>query len=556
MCRGEPPARPYVGGRILVLVEDHGVGSYGEEWVAKKTEIGSGIEEQIARLRALREEARLGGGPRRIEQQHARGKLTARERLDLLLDPGTFTELDPFVTHRCAEFGLANQRYLGDSVVTGYGQIDGRLVFVFSQDFTVFGGSLSEAHAEKVCKIMDLAMKVGAPVVGLNDSGGARIQEGVTSLAGYADIFLRNVMASGVVPQISAILGPCAGGAVYSPAMTDFIAMVKETSYMFVTGPEVVRTVTHEEVSFEDLGGAMVHNSVSGVAHFAANSEPECLHLVRRLLSYVPSNNAEDPPAVPCDDPTDRMDPKLDHLVPAQATKSYDVREVIRRIVDHGDFLEVHEHWAESIVVGFARLAGRPVGVVAQQPAVLAGVLDINASTKGARFVRFCDCFNVPLVTLVDVPGFLPGVGQEHGGIIRHGAKLLYAYCEATVPKVTVILRKAYGGAYDVMSSKHIRGDINLAWPTAEIAVMGPEGAVNIIFRDTIADAADPEAERKRLVAEYVERFANPYVAAGRGYIDDVIEPHETRPRLVTALAMLRSKRDTNPPKKHGNLPL
>jgi propionyl-CoA carboxylase beta chain len=525
-------------------------------WVAHETDLGSGIEAHIARLRALREEARLGGGARRIEQQHARGKLTARERLDLLLDPGTFTELDPFVTHRCTEFGLANQKYLGDSVVTGYGQIDGRLVFVFSQDFTVFGGSLSEAHAEKICKIMDLAMKVGAPVIGLNDSGGARIQEGVVSLAGYANIFLRNVMASGVVPQISAILGPCAGGAVYSPAITDFILMVKDTSYMFVTGPEVVRTVTHEEVTFEELGGAMVHNSTSGVAHFAAQSEPECLHLIRRMISYMPSNNAEDPPFIPTDDPADRMDAELDHIVPVQPMRGYDVREVIRRVVDNGEFLEVHEHWAQNLVVGFARLGGQSVGIVAQQPAVLAGVLDINSSTKGARFVRFCDCFNIPLVTFVDVPGFLPGVGQEHGGIIRHGAKLLYAYCEATVPKVTVILRKAYGGAYDVMSSKHIRGDINLAWPMAEIAVMGPEGAVNIIFRDAIAEAADPEAERKRLVAEYVERFANPYVAAARGYIDDVIEPRETRPRLISALAMLKNKRDTNPPKKHGNIPL
>ncbi len=514
------------------------------------------VADRIEELRRLREQAKLGGGPKRIEQQHARGKLTARERIDLLLDDGSFQELGMFVVHRATDFGLDKEKYLGDGVVTGYGRIDGRLVYVFAQDFTVFGGSLSETHAQKICNIMDLAMKNGAPVIGLNDSGGARIQEGVASLAGYAEIFLRNVLASGVVPQISAIMGPCAGGAVYSPALTDFIIMVKNTSYMFVTGPNVVKAVTHEDVTFEELGGAMVHNAISGVAHFAAENEVECLQLIRKLLSYVPSNNMEDPPAVPPTDDPNRMDDELNSIVPDSPTKSYNMKEVIRRVVDHGEFLEVHEHWAQNIICGFARLNGRPVGIVAQQPSVLAGVLDINASVKAARFVRFCDCFNIPIVTFVDVPGFLPGVSQEHGGIIRHGAKLLYAYCEATVPKVTVITRKAYGGAYDVMSSKHIRGDINYAWPTAEIAVMGPDGAVNIIFRDEIANSPDPEAARARLVEEYVAKFANPYVAAGRGYIDDVIEPRETRPKLIAALEMLKNKRDTNPPKKHGNIPL
>ncbi len=514
------------------------------------------IDDLIAQLHQMRQQARLGGGPERIDRQHAQGKLTARERIERLLDPGSFRELDMFVTHRAVGFGVEKQKYLGDSVVTGWGTINGRLVYVFSQDFTVFGGSLSEVHAEKVCKIMDLAMKNGAPVIGLNDSGGARIQEGVVSLAGYAYIFLRNVLASGVIPQISAIMGPCAGGAVYSPAMTDFILMVKDTSHMFITGPDVIKAVTREEVTFEELGGAMTHATRSGVAHFAAENEEHCFDLIRRLLSYIPQNNMEDPPFVPTGDPEDRMDEELKSIIPESPTRPYDVKEVIRRVVDNGEFLEVHEHWAQNIVVGFARLGGFSVGIVANQPLVLAGVLDIDASRKAARFVRFCDCFNIPIVTFVDVPGFLPGVNQEHGGIIIHGSKLLWAYCEATVPKVTVILRKAYGGAYDVMSSKHIRGDISYAWPTAEIAVMGPEGAVNIIFRKEIAAAADPEAERERLVREYREQFANPYVAAARGYIDDVIEPQETRPRLIEALRMLRNKRDANPPKKHGNIPL
>ncbi len=514
------------------------------------------IDELIAQLHQMRQQARLGGGQERIDRQHAQGKLTARERVERLLDPGSFRELDMFVTHRAVGFGVEKQKYLGDSVVTGWGTINGRLVYVFSQDFTVFGGSLSEVHAEKVCKIMDLAMKNGAPVVGLNDSGGARIQEGVVSLAGYAYIFLRNVLASGVVPQISAIMGPCAGGAVYSPAMTDFIIMVKDTSHMFITGPDVIKAVTREEVTFEELGGAMTHATKSGVAHFAAENEEHCFDLIRRLLSYIPQNNMEDPPFVPTGDPEDRKDEELKTIIPESPTRPYDVKEVIRRVVDNGEFLEVHEHWAQNIVVGFARLGGFSVGIVANQPLVLAGVLDIDASRKAARFVQFCDCFNIPIVTFVDVPGFLPGVNQEHGGIIIHGSKLLWAYCEATVPKVTVILRKAYGGAYDVMSSKHIRGDISYAWPTAEIAVMGPEGAVNIIFRKEIAAAADPEAERERLVREYREQFANPYIAAARGYIDDVIEPQETRPRLIEALKMLRNKRDANPPKKHGNIPL
>ncbi len=522
--------------------------------VASSTPLSA--EDKIEQLRRYRAQALLGGGQKRIDAQHAKGKLTARERLDLLLDEGSFNELDMFVTHRSTDFGLAEQKILSDGVVTGYGTIEGRLVFVFSQDFTVFGGSLSETFAEKVCKIMDMAVKNGAPVIGLNDSGGARIQEGVLSLGGYADIFLRNVLASGVVPQISAILGPCAGGAVYSPAMTDFILMVKETSHMFVTGPNVVKTVTHEEVSFEDLGGADVHNSISGVAHFATENEEDCLLTVRNLFSYLPSNNLEDPPRKPTEDPANRQDEELNHVVPVVPTKSYDMRDVIRRIVDDREFLEVQKDWAGNIIVGFAHLGGRSVGIVAQNPAVLAGVLDINSADKGARFVRFCDCFNIPLVTFVDVPGFLPGVRQEHGGIIRHGAKLLYAYCEATVPKVTVITRKAYGGAYDVMSSKHIRGDINYAWPSAEIAVMGVDGAVNIIFKDQIEKSDNPEETRKRLVAEYTEKFANPYVAAARGFIDDIIEPKETRGRLIGALEMLKNKRDSNPPKKHGNIPL
>ena len=514
------------------------------------------VNPKIQRLRELKAQSRLGGGEERIARQHAKGKLTARERLDLLLDRGSFRELDRFVTHRSHDFGMEKQRILGDGVVTGYGTIDGRLVYVYSQDFTVFGGSLSEAHAEKICKVMDLAMKNGAPVIGINDSGGARIQEGVVSLGGYAEIFLRNTLASGVIPQLSAVMGPCAGGAVYSPAITDFIVMVKDTSYMFVTGPEVVKTVTHEDVTFDELGGAWTHASVSGVAHFAADSEQDAVFILQKLLSFIPQNNLEDPPFVPTHDDPLRMDEALDEIVPDNPNKPYDMKEVIRRVVDDGEFLEVHEHFAQNIIVGFARLGGRSVGIVAQQPSVLAGVLDISSSVKAARFVRFCDAFNIPLVTFEDVPGFMPGLTQEHGGIIRHGAKLLYAYSEATVPKITVITRKAYGGAYDVMSSKHIRGDINLAWPTAEIAVMGPEGAVNIIFRKQIAEAEDPEAERARLVKEYREKFANPYVAASRGYIDDVIEPRETRPRLINALEMLQNKRDTNPPKKHGNIPL
>ena len=514
------------------------------------------LEPKIQKLRQLREKARLGGGLKRIEKQHAKGKLTARERLALLLDEGSFQELDMFVTHRATEFGMAERKFLGDGVVTGYGTVDGRPVYVFAQDFTVLGGSLGEAHAAKICKVMDLAMKNGAPLIGINDSGGARIQEGVAALGGYADIFLRNTLASGVIPQISAIMGPCAGGAVYSPALTDFVIMVEGTSHMFITGPEVIKAVTHEEVSFEELGGAMTHNAKSGVAHFAVEDEEGAIRLIRRLLSFLPQNNMEDPPFVPSDDPADRMDEELDTIVPDSPTKPYDIKEVIRRVVDNGDFLEVHAHYARNIVVGFARLGGNSVGIVANQPAVLAGVLDIDASDKGARFVRFCDCFNIPIVTFVDVPGYLPGVAQEHGGIIRHGAKLIYAYCEATVPKVTVVTRKAYGGAYCVMSSKHIRGDINYAWPTAEIAVMGPEGAVNIVFRKEIAAAKDPKAERERLVQEYREKFAHPYVAASLGYIDEVIEPHETRPRLIAALEMLRDKRDSNPPKKHGNMPL
>ena len=513
-------------------------------------------DERLEKLQRMRSEAHLGGGHVRVERQHTFGKLTARERLDLLLDPGSFVELDTFVTHRATEFGLDSQHVLGDGVVTGHGTVDGRLVFVFSQDFTVFGGSLSEAYAEKICKIMDLAMKVGAPVIGLNDSGGARIQEGVASLGGYAEIFLRNVLASGVVPQISVIMGPCAGGAVYSPAMTDFTIMVEGTSYMFVTGPNVVKTVTHEEVDSEYLGGATTHTTISGVAHLAALDEATAMDHVRNLLAHLPQNNLGQPPRVASTDPTDRRDPELDHVVPDDSQKPYDMLDVIRRVVDDGDFLEIQPGWAPNILIGFARLGGRSVGIVAQQPAILAGGLDIDASIKAARFVRTCDCFNVPIVTFVDVPGFLPGVGQEHGGIIKHGAKLLYAYCEATVPKVTVITRKAYGGAYDVMSSKHIRGDMNFAWPTAEIAVMGAAGAVNIIFKDEIAASADPVAEQRRLVAEYEAGFNNPYVAAARGYIDDVIVPSETRPRLISALEMLADKRDTNPRKKHGNIPL
>jgi propionyl-CoA carboxylase beta chain len=513
-------------------------------------------DERLARLDSMRAESLLGGGVARIGKQHAMGKLTARERLELLLDADSFVELDRYVVHRSTDFGVADQRPLGDGVVTGHGKIDGRTVFVFSQDFTVFGGSLSEAYAEKICKVMDLALKVGAPVIGLNDSGGARIQEGVASLGGYAEIFLRNVLASGVVPQISVVLGPCAGGAVYSPAMTDFVVMVEGTSYMFVTGPNVVRTVTHEEVDAEYLGGAGTHTTRSGIAHLAAPDEAGALDAARQLLAYLPSNNLERPPVADTSDPVDRMDTGLDTLVPDEPQAPYDMHKAIAGVVDRESWFEIQPAWAQNVIVGFARLAGRPVGIVAQQPAVLAGALDIDASVKAARFVRTCDAFNVPLVTFVDVPGFLPGVGQEHGGIIRHGAKLLYAYCEATVPKLTVITRKAYGGAYDVMSSKHIRGDLNLAWPSAEIAVMGPAGAVAIIFKETIASAKDPEAERARLVAEYEERFANPYIAAGRGYVDDVIRPSETRPRLIAGLEALATKRDSNPRKKHGNIPL
>ena len=508
------------------------------------------------RLSEMRAKASVGGGEQRIAQQHAKGKLTARERIDLVLDEGSFTELDAFVLARPTELIADDDRVMGDGVVTGFGRIDGRAVYIFSQDFTVFGGSLAEAHAEKICKVMDLAIKTGAPIIGLNDSGGARIQEGVVSLGGYADIFLRNVLSSGVVPQISAIMGPCAGGAVYSPAITDFVVMVRDTSYMFVTGPNVVKTVTHEDVTFDELGGADVHAHRSGVAHFEADDEVSCAALLRRLFGFLPSNNLDPAPIVATDDPPDREDPALDGIVPEASNKPYDMKEVIRRVVDDEDVLEVHEGWAQNIICAFARLDGRSVGVVAQQPMILAGVLDIDASVKAARFVRFCDAFNIPLVTFVDVPGFLPGTVQEHAGIIRNGAKLLYAYAEATVPKLTIITRKAYGGAYDVMSSKHIRGDYNVAWPSAEIAVMGPEGAVNVIYREEIATSTDPDERRAQLVAEYVARFANPYVAAARGYLDDVIEPRETRRRLITALRSLASKRETNPRRKHGNIPL
>lgn len=511
---------------------------------------------KIQHLRELRAQSRMGGGLDRIETQHKRGRLTAHERIELVLDKGSFREIDPFVVHRTTDFGLDQKKYLGDSVITGWGTIQGRLVYIFSQNFTVFGGSLGEAHAEKVCKIMDMALKNGAPIIGLNDSGGARIQEGVVSLGGYADIFLRNTLASGVIPQISVIMGPCAGGAVYSPGITDFILMVRKSSYMFITGPEVVKSVTREEVTFEDLGGADVHSEKSGVCHLAADSEGDALFLVQKLLEYLPQNNMEDPPFVPSGDDPLRMEEALDSIVPDDPVKPYDIKDVIRLIMDNGQFFEIHEVYAQNIVVGFARLGGHSIGIVANQPAVLAGVLDIDSSEKAARFVRFCDAFNIPILTFVDVPGFLPGTDQEHGGIIRSGSKLLYAYCEATVPKLTVVTRKAYGGAYDVMSSKHIRGDINLAWPTAEIAVMGPEGAVNIIFRKELAQSEDPAKRREELVADYREKFANPYVAASRGYIDDVIEPRETRPRLINALEMLSNKRDSNPPKKHGCIPL
>ena len=514
------------------------------------------MREKLELLERRRAESEQGGGEKRVKAQHAKGKLSARERLDLLLDEGSFIELDRFVVHRSHDFGLENEQYYGDGVITGHGRIDGRLVYVFSQDFTVFGGSLSEAFAEKICKIMDLAIRNGAPVIGLNDSGGARIQEGVVSLGGYAEIFLRNTLASGVVPQISAVLGPCAGGAVYSPAITDFTYMVRGSSYMFVTGPNVVKTVTHEDVTMEKLGGAATHSEISGVAHFAHDSEPACIQAIRDLFQYVPSNNVDDPPRGPATDPRDRRDEPLLDIVPDNPNKPYDMHDVIRRVIDDATFYEVQPNYADNIICGFAHLGGTSVGIVANQPAVLAGVLDINASIKAARFIRFCDAFNIPVVTFEDVPGFLPGVAQEHGGIIKHGAKLLYAYCEATVPKLTVITRKAYGGAYDVMSSKHIRGDFNVAWPTAEIAVMGPKGAVEILFRKEIADSDDPAKATDEKIEEYRAKFAHPYIAAGRGYLDDIIDPRDTRPRLIDALESLKGKRDRNPPKKHGNIPL
>jgi propionyl-CoA carboxylase beta chain len=519
------------------------------------------LEEKLAELKKRNQLAEEGGGAARRERQHKEGKMSARERIEFLLDEGTFEETDKLVTHHCNDFGMAEQKHYGDGFVTGYGRIEGRLVFVFAQDFTVFGGSLSETNAGKIVKIMDLAAKMGAPVIGLNDSGGARIQEGVASLAGYADIFLRNTLYSGVVPQISAIMGPCAGGAVYSPAITDFVLMVDKTSYMFITGPEVIKTVTHEEVTKEQLGGAMTHNETSGVAHFLAHDDAECLSMVRELLSFVPSNNLEDPPRKQSIDPSDRADAALDKIVPAQSNLPYDMKDVIHAVVDDGYFFEVLEHYAKNIVVGFARLDGRPVGIVANNPAMLAGTLDINASIKGARFVRFCDCFNIPLITFEDVPGFLPGTAQEYGGIIKHGAKLLYAFAEATVPKITVITRKAYGGAYCVMASKHIRTDVNYAWPTAEIAVMGPEGAVDIVYKRELdaagaSGAESREAVRQKKIEEFRDRFASPYVAADRGFVDAIIQPRETRKKLIQALAMLENKRDKNPAKKHGNIPL
>ncbi|HJT55916.1 MAG TPA: acyl-CoA carboxylase subunit beta [Ktedonobacteraceae bacterium] len=522
----------------------------------KNTQPLKNTYDKIEELGRFKEEALRGGGERRIEIQHAKGKLTARERIDLLLDKGTFNELGMFVTNRFSTFSQVEQRVLGDGVVTGYGKIDSRLTYIFAQDFTVLGGSLSEAHAEKICKIMDMAMKNGAPIIGLLDSGGARIQDGVLSQGAYADIFLRNTLASGVVPQISAIMGPCAGGASYSPAITDFIFMVEHRSFMFVTGPDILRAVTHENVTFEELGSSNVHNSMSGVAHFSCPDDFNCICMIRRLMSYIPLNNLEDPPYVVSLDSPTRVEVDLDSIIPDNPSKPYNMKTVINYIVDEGDFFEVQECFAANLITGFARLNGRSVGIVAQQPGVLAGVLDINSSVKGARFVRFCDCFNIPLITFVDTPGFLPGVEQEHNGIIRHGAKLLFAYCEATVPKITVITRKGYGGAYDVMNSKHIRGDINYAWPTAEIAVMGAEGAVRFLFKDELMQAPDPEQLREKLIAEYIERFANPYGAASRGFVDEIIEPRFTRMKLINALEMLKNKRDTNPPKKHGNIPL
>jgi propionyl-CoA carboxylase beta chain len=514
------------------------------------------MSDRLNELRRRHSNAESGGGTERRERQHKEGKLSARERIDLLLDEGTFEELDKLVRHRSRDFGMDEQIVDGDGFVTGYGLIHSRPAYVFAQDFTVFGGSLSETNAKKIVKIMDLALKTGAPVIGLNDSGGARIQEGVVSLGGYADIFLRNTLSSGVIPQISAIMGPCAGGAVYSPALTDFVFMVDKTSYMFVTGPDVIKTVTHEDVTKETLGGATTHNSTSGVAHFLAHNDTECLQMIRALMSYLPQNNRDDGPMRPSDDSIDRQDIELDSIVPAESNQPYDIKDVIHRLVDHGDFFEVQEHWARNIVIGFARMDGRSVGIVANQPAFLAGCLDIDSSTKGARFVRFCDAFNIPILTFEDVPGFLPGTAQEFGGIIRHGAKLLYAYAEATVPKITVITRKAYGGAYCVMGSKHLRTDVNLAWPSAEIAVMGPEGAVNIVYRRELTGAADPDAVRRAKTEEFKERFANPFVAAEHGFLDDVIEPRQTRPRVIRALRLLATKVDTMPRKKHGNIPL
>ncbi len=514
------------------------------------------MDEKLERLQKFREQSKAGGGPNRLQQQHDKGKLSARERLDLLLDPGTLQEIDPFVTHRATDFGMADKKTPGDAVITGYGKVDGRQIFVFCQDFTVLGGSVSEIVGQKICKVMDLAMKTGAPIVGLNDSGGARIQEGVLSLSAYGEIFKRNTLASGVVPQLSVILGPSAGGAVYSPAITDFVFMVQGISQMYITGPEVIKSVTGEEVTHEQLGGAQTHGGRSGVAHFVLDTEEDCLDQVRHLLSYLPSNNMEEPPSVQAVDDPDRRDESLSYIVPDEPNKAYDIRDVLMRIVDDEEFMEVHKDFAPNMVVGFARLNGKPVGIVGNQPAYLAGVLDINASTKASRFVRFCDCFNIPLVTFVDVPGFMPGTDQEYGGIIRHGAKLLYAYAEATVPKISVMTRKAYGGAYIVMSSKHLRGDINLAWPSAEIAVMGPEGAVNIVFREELAKSENPTETRTQLTEEFRDKFANPYVAAAHGFIDDVIDPRETRPQLIHALDMLHNKQDTLPPKKHGNIPL
>ncbi|MDP8206058.1 MAG: acyl-CoA carboxylase subunit beta [Candidatus Electryonea clarkiae] len=517
------------------------------------------MDDKTKQLRSIKEKALLGGGQKRIDVQHKKGKLTARERVDLLVDPGTFQEVDMLVQSRTPESGFDQEKFLGDGVITGYGQVDGRTVFVFSQDFTVIGGTLSEAHGAKICKIMDMAVKVGAPVIGLNDSGGARVQEGVVSLGAYADIFLRNTLTSGVVPQFSAVMGPCAGGAVYSPAITDFVLMTRGTSYMFVTGPKVVKTVTHEEVSSEDLGGADTHATKSGVAQFACDDELETIATLKKLLSYSPQNNLEDPPILECKDPSNRMDTELDTIIPGNPNKPYDMKEVIKRIVDNGEMLEVHKNFAENIIVGFARLDGRSVGLIANQPAVLAGVLDIDSSKKGARFIRYCDAFNIPIITFEDVPGFLPGTDQEWGGIISNGAKLLYAYSEATVPKITVITRKAYGGAYDVMNSKHVRGDLNYAWPSAEIAVMGAEGAVEIVYKKEIMEIEDPDEQMKKIqdyIQLYRDRFASPYIAAARGYVDEVIEPRQTRPKLISALQMLDSKVDHNPKKKHGNIPL